>query len=124
MQNTDNKLNILKDLVRIADEVENSIQGNFKDRNVHKVSDNELDNYFVYRFLREAISHAKSVILLTEHQFPKEVVLITRTILEGWFYFKSFINVKKRATGKSLSKKWRDFWIYQFFQQVQSPWCR
>lgn len=119
MQNTDKKLNILKDLVRIADEVENSIQGDFKDRSMLKISDEELDDYFVYQFLLKTKSYARSVILLAEHQFSKEVVLIARTILEGWFYFKSFINVKLRATGKPLSKKWRDFWIYQFFQNIR-----
>jgi hypothetical protein len=124
-QNTDKKLKILKDLVCIAERVKNSIQGNFKDRNMQWISDDELDNYFVYQFLRKAISHARSVILLAEHQFPKEVALITRDILEGWFYLKSFINVKSRATkhltkksDKPLAKKWRDFWIYELFQDI------
>jgi len=126
MQNTDKKLNLLEDLVRVADDVENSIQRNFKGRSMLKISDDELDDYFVYQFLREAISHAKSVILLAENQHTKEVVLITRTILEGWFYFKSFINVKSRAIkhlakkcDKPLPKKWRDFWIYEVFQSIR-----
>jgi len=128
IQNTDRKLNILEDLMRIAYDIENSIQGDFKGRSMIRISDDELDDYFVYQFLRKAISHAKSVILLAENQHTKEVVLITRTILEGWFYFKSFINVKSRATAKhrakkcddkNLSKKWRDFWIYEAFQHMR-----
>jgi len=72
MQNTDKKLNILKDLVRIADEVENSIQGDFKDRSMLKISDEELDDYFVYQFLLKTKSHARSAILLPNINFPKK----------------------------------------------------
>ena len=111
-QNTDKKLKILKDLVCIAEKIKNSIQGDFKDRNMHWISDDELDNYFVYQFLRKAISHAKSVILLTENQLPKEVMLIARTILEGRSYFECFKNVKLCANEKSLSRRWRNFWVY------------
>jgi hypothetical protein len=130
MQNTNERLALLKEVVARGEEIEtafqNTIQRDFKGRESYDVPDEDLDDYFVYQFLHNALTHARSAVVLAENGFSKQVMLVARTILEGWFYFKSFTNTRlpvnapplsKKAS--LLSKKWRCFHIYQAYQSIR-----
>ena len=120
MQNTNERLTLLKEILNLGEEVEtafqNAIQQDFKDRESYDVPDKDLDDYFVYQFLHNALSHARSAVLLAENNFPKQLWLIARTTLEGWFYFKSFINKRSLRATDSIARKWRSYHIFQLYQ--------
>jgi hypothetical protein len=128
MQNTNERLTLLKEVVAVGLEIEtafqDAVQRDFKDREAYDVPDEDLDDYFVYQFLHNALTHASSAIVLAENGFSKQLMLVARTILEGWFFFKSFMNTRPAENASPLSKKfpsaiskkWRGFHIYQLYQ--------
>jgi hypothetical protein len=131
MPNTNERLSLLKKVVAVGLEIEtafqDAVQRDFKGREAYDVPDEDLDDYFVYQFLHNALTHARSAIVLAENGFSKQVMLIARTTLEGWFFFKSFINTRPAVNASPLSKKcpsplsrkWRSFHIYQAYQLIR-----
>lgn len=123
MQNTKERLTLLKEVVALGDKIEtafqNTIHRDFKGRDSYDIPDEDLDDYFVYQFLHNALTHARSAVVLAENGFSKQVMLVARTILEGWFFFKSFTNTRLPVSASPLSKKWRGFHIYQLYQVIR-----
>jgi hypothetical protein len=130
-QNTNERLAPLKEVVAVGLEIEtafqDAVQRDFKGREPYDILDEDLDDYFVYQFLHNALTHARSAVVLAENGFSKQLMLVARTILEGWFFFKSFMNTRPavNASARSkkcpsaISKKWRSFHIYQAYQSIR-----
>ena len=110
MQNINERLTLLKEVVavglKIATAFQDAVQKDFTGREAYDVPDEDLDDYFVYQFLHNALAHARSAITLAENDFSKQVWLVARSVLEGWFYFKSFINKKSATKVGSIPKRW------------------
>jgi hypothetical protein len=122
-QDTGERLTLLKEVVTLGEEIETAfeskIQRDFKGCEPYDIPDEDLDAYFVYQFLHNTLEHARSTITLAENGFSKQVWLVARTILEGWFYFKSFINKKPATKVDSIPKRWRSFHICQCYQSIR-----
>jgi hypothetical protein len=120
MQDKNERLTLLKEVVALGEEIEtafqNTVQRDFSGIELYDVPDEDLNDYFVYQFLHNVLTHAWSAVVLAENSFPKQLWLVARTTLEGWFFFKSFIN--KRSPGKAdpIARKWRCYHIYQLYQ--------
>lgn len=123
LQNTNKRLTLLKEVIALGGKIEtafqNAIKRDFDGRESYDVPDEDLDAYFVYQFLHNSLEHAKSAVVLAENRFPKQLWLVARTTLEGWFFFKSFANTRLPISPSPLSKKWRSFHIYQLYQSVR-----
>jgi hypothetical protein len=122
-QDMNERIVLLKDTVSLGQEIETAflskIHTDFKDRSPYDITNKEVDNYFVHQFLRNALEHASSAITLAENDFSKPVWLIARTILEGWFYFKSFVNNRSPGKMNPITQKWRCFYVCQDYQSVR-----
>ncbi len=122
-QNTNERLALLKEVVAVGLEIEtafqDAVQRDFKGREPYDIPDEDLDDYFVYQFLHTTLEHARSTITLAENGFSKQVWLVARTVLEGWFYFKSFINKRPATKVGSIPERWRSFHICQCYQSIR-----
>jgi hypothetical protein len=89
-QNTNEQLTLLKEVVALGEEIEaafqNTIHRDFKGRDSYDIPDEDLDDYFVYQFLHNALTHARSAVVLAKNGFSKQVMLVARAVLEGWFF--------------------------------------
>jgi hypothetical protein len=70
------------------------------------------DDLFLYWFLNRGVNIGRSVALLVEHGFYHEAAVAARTAVEAQFYLAEY----KR--NKSLSHKWRYFYIYEGYHEM------
>ena len=123
VKDANERLTLLKDVVGLGEKIETAfkseVQTDFKGRVPYDIADEDLDNYFVYQFVHNALEHARSAITLAENDFSKQVWLVARTVLEGWFYFKSFVNRRPATKVGSIPERWRSFYICQCYQSIR-----